>query len=360
MRGATRGTTARGAAARGAAVRIATALMAAPIAAGLLMLTPAPAVAGGPEDGPGLEVRGTESGYHVNTSTNTVPPGGPSDGGPSRPPEPDEDGYFWKTEVGQDWEQEDETYWWNCNDTRTGECGFTRAGCMPEPGGDGRPRVPHFRLRQHVDWIENEEGWPEPDGQWEYVQDGFDGFECVPIPDEDWVDIEVVAEEIDWQVIEPLGEPNLTLSPQPLGYVNLPFVVSTDYPEDLPNQPGSRVIIESLDPVRIRVPFEIVRANFTVSGDIVADADFTWSFQDGGTAKGRGRPYEPGTDPRDHGGYYVTNTFEEPGVKTVNLDVLWTGTAFVDGVDPQEVGEVELNASEQVEIAELNPVGVGN
>lgn len=159
--------------------------------------------------------------------------------------------------------------------------------------------------------------------------------DCIDVPN--FVPIEVFTEQLEYEVWREIEEPTIDLRPQPATLVNLPVVVSTEGPD------------------RVEVPIN-VPTDPEMTGSIVATAEFTWTFEDGGVATGQGRPYTPDVDPRDDGGYYVSEIFREPGVKNVTLDVVWTGYVQVDGLPPEEIEPLEYSVTEQIEVREAGGV----
>ncbi len=185
---------------------------------------------------------------------------------------------------------------------------------------------------------------PRPRGWWRR--------DCVEVSDEDWTPIEEISYRVDYEIFQPLGKPRLDLNPNPKGLVNLPVIVSTTYPEGL----AGPAQILSLDPVRVRIPIHIDRPRGGLDGEILADARFTWNFQEGGTADGRGKPYTRAVDPTRDGGYYVSNTFERAGSKNVHLNVQWTGTVAVPPLAPEPIEPVDIDADTTVNVVEAQPV----
>lgn len=151
-------------------------------------------------------------------------------------------------------------------------------------------------------------------------------------------------------MFQPLGEPNIAINPGERALVNLPTVVSTNYPEGGIEGTGELL---SLDPTRIRVPIDIDRPGENLTGELLAEAEYTWSFEEGGTASGRGQPYTPGVDPRTNDDYYVSTTFQTTGIKNVNLDVEWTGEVTVETLAPEPVEPVVVSTSDEVEVRQL-------
>lgn len=338
------------------------ALVVSALAVSTLMAPAATATVNG-EDGVGWEYHEDGDGY-VRTPPEQDPDGDGSGGGGGGEPKP-VDGYYWNTEVGNvkkpDEPYKDDYTWW-CDganndstrgDTRDKTCEAPEHEDFPTmssfscnvPGSDGRPQLPYIRLRQKTDWP----GAPNyTGGDWDYYD-----WKCVPLEDDNWVSTEDITEEVDYSVFQKLGAPKIDIDPGANGYVNLPTIVSTDYPADLEG-PGEVV---SRDPVTIKVPIEVERPSGNLHGEITATADFSWSFEGGGTAEGPGKPYTKAKDPLNDGGYYNSKTWTTTGMKTVTLNVEWAGTVEVDGLEPEPIDPVKIEAaSEEIEIKELSPV----
>ena len=224
-----------------------------------------------------------------------------------------------------------------CVDAPNRQCnGFHSLTCGLGIGPNNRPWYAHLNYRR------TDAGAP-----WVYESN-----DCIEVTDEDWISLEEISYRVDFEVFQPLGEPNLDLSPAPKGLVNLPVVVSTDYPEGLT---GPAQII-SLDPVRVRIPIHIDRPRGGLDGEILADGSYTWQFEGGGTAVGRGKPYTRSVDPTRDGGYYVSEIFRTTGPKNVHLEVQWTGTVTVAGLAPEPIEPVDIDADATVNVVESRPV----
>lgn len=218
--------------------------------------------------------------------------------------------------------------------------------CSDTDRETGKPRFPAYRFTREI----RPNGEPEP---WT-VDESADFEWCIVPGDDDWVPIEEITTEINYEVFQPLGDPKIHINPGEEAIVNLPTVVSTDYPGG--NFPGPGEIV-SMDPLVVRIPVDIERPGDNLTGEILAEGEFTWTFEGGGTATGRGKPYTPEIDPRNDGGYYVSTVFREPGRRTINLDVRFTGEVTVEGLDPEPIEPVEdIGTSAQVNVVELNNV----
>jgi hypothetical protein len=177
--------------------------------------------------------------------------------------------------------------------------------------------------------------------------------DCEEPGDDDFIPMEEISWEVNYQVFQQLNAPDIQISPNARTLINLPTIVSTNYPAGI----GPPATVLSQDPPRISIPIHIDRPDGGLDGQITAEADLTWTFEDGGTATGRGRPYVSGRLPEKNPGLYVTNTFERPGQKTVTLDVSWTGDVTVPPLAPEQIVPVDLPAvTEDVEVLENSPV----
>jgi hypothetical protein len=177
--------------------------------------------------------------------------------------------------------------------------------------------------------------------------------DCVEPGDDDFIPMQEISWEVNYQVFQQLNAPAIQISPNARTLINLPTIVSTNYPAGI----GPPATVLSQDPPRISIPIHIDRPNGGLDGEITAEADLTWTFEDGGTANGRGRPYVSGRLPENNPGFYVTNVFDRPGQKSVTLNVSWTGDVTVPPLAPEEIVPVDLPAvTEDVEVLENSPV----
>lgn len=217
---------------------------------------------------------------------------------------------------------------WDCNG---------RKDCADNSDGDGtllmwcRPdQTPQIRQPVYVkaDWRYRAATRGDPD-KWEFL-----GVDCYPTPE--WVPIEEVRWHFSYEIRRRLPAPTIELNPQPRGLVNLPVIVSTP-------DPGPQDFAIVVPPSRGRT--------FELHGTIHAVPDYTWTFEDGGTVHGAGRPYD-GTDPRTDPGHYVTDTFARTGIKSVHLRVRWTGTVTVQGLAPEPIRPVVFERDATVEVVE--------
>lgn len=184
------------------------------------------------------------------------------------------------------------------------------------------------------------------EGDWEYARaDAGDqtkwhlqGEDCLATPE--WVPIEQVGYQFQYDIERLLPTPTIALKPAPETLVNLPTVVSTDYPTE--------------KTFAITVPPSAGRT-ISLTGTINAHDEMTWSFEDGTTATGAGKPYD-GTDPVTNPGYYLTNTFRTAGHHTVTLTVTWTGPITVETLAPQAFDPVTFTATAGVDVIEGHPV----
>lgn len=145
-------------------------------------------------------------------------------------------------------------------------------------------------------------------------------------------------------VLQELPEPTPAIEPAPRGLVNLPVIVSTDYPN--PDDPIiSAFVVPGSDPVRLEIPIVINGGRFPFTGLITAWLDdYTWTFKDGKgdvvktiSGRGPGTPYTRSVDPKANPGYYISHTYREAGVgNMVQLNANWVGTVRVPGVGVDE------------------------
>ena len=170
---------------------------------------------------------------------------------------------------------------------------------------------------------------------------------------DDFIPMQEISWEVNYQVFQELNAPGITISPNARTLVNLPTIVWTDYPAGI----GPPATVVANDPPTITVPIHIDRPNGGLDGEIRASGELRWTFEDGGTASGRGTPFVEGRLPEDNPGYYVTNTFSRAGSKTVTLNVRWTGTVTVPPLAPENIIPVDLPpVSEDVAVLESKPV----
>lgn len=162
--------------------------------------------------------------------------------------------------------------------------------------------------------------------------------DCAPTPE--FVPLAQVGYQFQFEIERLLPKPTIDLKPNPETLVNLPTIVSTDYPTEKTFQ--------------ITVPPSAGRT-IPLTGTINAHAVMTWTFEDGTTAVGAGRPYD-GTDPASNPGYYLTNTFRTAGHHTVTLTVTWTGTITVQTLAPVAFDPVTFTATAGVDVVESHPV----
>lgn len=120
---------------------------------------------------------------------------------------------------------------------------------------------------------------------------------------------QIVDEVSEYERIHvPIPKPNV--QPSKYTLVNLPVLVSV-------TDPGEQVM-------SVQQP---------VPGQLVATPTFTWTFDDGTTLTGAGKPYEDDIDPRyDESGYYLSHTYRKPQPHaSVTLVVTWHATFSAAG-----------------------------
>ncbi|MBM7785808.1 hypothetical protein [Tenggerimyces flavus] len=217
----------------------------------------------------------------------------------------------------------------------------------PGLGPNGLPWFAHARFTREVTD-------PANPGPWMIDTDGGLGLgtDCVEVGPEDWVSLEDIRTwVVDYSIIRDLPDPVAVISPDPQALVNLPVVVSTDYPGNIPG------VDLNADPVTLTIPIDIPRPGGNLVGELRAQAKFTWTFEGrADTVNGRGHDYTADVDPRNDGGYYVKNTFTQTGDWNVHLDVLWTGEVDVEGMVSQPIPPIEFDYDATVNVVEAKPV----
>ncbi len=288
------------------------------------------AFADGPQGG-----GGTGIGWQYSESANGYyrPPqssgGGGGGGGPATVMT------VWGTVPGGDLTCPDADPAYDCS---TGTVGMY---CGSAVGPRGLPRYPWIRYERTI-------GAGGNPGRWR----GVDAA-CDEPGQDDFIPMQEISWEVNYQVFQELNAPGITISPNARTLVNLPTIVWTDYPAGI----GPPATVVANDPPTITVPIHIDRPNGGLDGEIRASGELRWTFEDGGTASGRGTPFVEGRLPEDNPGYYVTNTFSRAGSKTVTLNVRWTGTVTVPPLAPENIIPVDLPpVSEDVAVLESKPV----
>lgn len=214
-----------------------------------------------------------------------------------------------------------------CEQPRAGCAAFTSINCgysgLPP---NGPPVYGYGEWRYTLATAADETNWD------------FVTIDCVPTPE--WVPLAEVGYQFQFEIERLLPKPTIDLRPEPETLVNLPTIVSTDYPAD-----------KTFD---ITVPPSAGRT-IPLHGSINAHADFTWTFEDGTTTSGAGHAYD-GTDPTTNPDYYLTDTFRTAGHHTVTLTVTWTGTITVETLAPEAFDPVTFQATAGVDVVESHPV----
>ena len=218
--------------------------------------------------------------------------------------------------------------------------GVTGIYCGSATGPRGLPNYPWIRYERTI-----KGGQP---GKWS----GADA-DCDEPGQNDFIPMQEISWSVNYKVFQQLNTPRITIAPNARTLVNLPTIVWTNYPAGI----GPPATVLANDPPRIRVPIHIDRPNGGLDGEIIATGELRWTFEDGGTATGRGRPFVSGKLPEDSPGYYVTNIFERSGHKTITLNVRWTGTVTVPPLAPEQIVPVNLpRVTQDVQVLESKPV----
>lgn len=126
------------------------------------------------------------------------------------------------------------------------------------------------------------------------------------------------------QFYERLGKPRITLEPQGSALVNLPVIASA--------------------PVYERQEFEI---DNPLPGRVSAEPSYAWTWSNGETGAGPGRPYSPAVSPLDDPAYYpVSAVYGSGGTGRVSLDLEWAATVHVADNPPQTLDPVAFSTTE--------------
>lgn len=228
------------------------------------------------------------------------------------------------------------------------DAGVTGMKCaIDSVGPRGLPRFPWIRYERTI----------QPDGT-PTLWVGVDAA-CSEPSEDDFVPMEEISTQLNYEVIQDLAEPQVDLFPAVTTIVKLPTIVSTDYPENI----GPPATVLDNDPPTIEVPIDIPRPGGGLTGRIHAIAKLEWTFEDGGSAEGRGKPYKSGITPKSNPNYgYVTATFVKAGnKKSITLNVQWTGTVTVETLDPENIVPVDLDPIvTYIEVRQSKPVLGGN
>jgi hypothetical protein len=178
--------------------------------------------------------------------------------------------------------------------------------------------------------------------------------DCDEPGDNDFVPMEEIRETARADVIEDILPPTLAFKPDPAGLVNLPVIVSTDYPaEDDPTIAAYKV--PGSNPVQLRIPVTVDKnPGPDFQGEITAVlGDYVWRFRDQHGAvvrtisgRGPGRTYDPAVDPRKNPSYYISHTYNEVSHgNTVSLSTNWTGEVHVPGIADEPIRPIAVDAT---------------
>jgi hypothetical protein len=170
-------------------------------------------------------------------------------------------------------------------------------------------------------------------------------YGCVEAGDADWVSMREISYRLDYEVLQPLGRPTITVESS-TATVGVPVAVSTTYPQRL-RPPGELL---SVEPVRAVVPLRIDRPRGGLDLELTLRAAYTWTFQDGGTARGRGSPVAGEPAPGGGAQDQVTAVFTTAGPKNVHLHVRWSGTARLGTLPPVPLDPVDIDTDAMIEV----------
>lgn len=228
--------------------------------------------------------------------------------------------------------------------------------CSDLPGPTGLPEFAHIR------W----ERTPRPDGTMGLWIGNVAESGCEEPGDEDVVTMDEIRQEVlSADVFQRLPEPDPVIKPAPQGLVNLPVIVSTDYPR--PDDPIISDYVVDTDPVTVEIEITVNGGREPFVGTIRAWLDdYVWTFKDGsgrtvGTISGRGagNPYTPSVDPRTNPGYYISHTYSQVSTgNTVSVNMTWVGRVHVEGigVDEPMIPVPVGGTSEPFGVVEAKPV----
>ncbi len=169
----------------------------------------------------------------------------------------------------------------------------------------------------------------QPAADWQVV-----GETCVA--GDNRVDVAEVEREVERVIEDRFSEittPALHVAPDGGALVNLPVLVWTDPSEDL-----SFAIDQPLP------------------GRVSASPEYDWTFSDGTTGSGVGRPFEAALAPSQVPDYYLHTTYRRPGPADVTLNATWSGTVTVQDLAPVPIEPLVYRATEQFPVREARTV----
>jgi hypothetical protein len=115
--------------------------------------------------------------------------------------------------------------------------------------------------------------------------------------------------------------------------------------------PPARITLQPGNVVPVNMPLIVSAADpgnqdFAITlpqaGTVSVRPTYRWDFGDGGTATGRGKPFD-GVTPRQDPGRYVTHTYTRPFQRvTVSLTVTWHATLTIPGVGSMSLQDVVM------------------
>ncbi|MBM7785810.1 hypothetical protein [Tenggerimyces flavus] len=229
--------------------------------------------------------------------------------------------------------------------------------CSDLPGPTGLPTFAWIR------W----ERTPEPDGTMgPWIGKDAD---CDEPGDDDVITMDEIHQQVlSANVFQELPRPVPEIKPDPQGLVNLPVIVSTDYPD--PTDPLIADDVVQTDPVIVEIEVRVEGGREPFIGTIRAWLDdYVWTFVNGRgetveviSGRGPGNTYDRNIDPRTNPGHYISHTFREAITgNRVFLNASWVGEIHVEGIGVDEpMTPVPINGeSAEFSIVESEPV-LGN
>ena len=130
----------------------------------------------------------------------------------------------------------------------------------------------------------------------------------------DLAEVEAEVRRIIEDKFREIARPSVSVAPADRALVNLPVLAWTDDPGDV------TLAIEQPLP-----------------GEIRASPSYLWSWSNGVSSHGPGRPYSSSISPTAVPDSYLHSVFRARGDETVTLTVTWTGDVTVPGLAPIEI-----------------------
>ena len=88
-----------------------------------------------------------------------------------------------------------------------------------------------------------------------------------------------------------------------------------------------------------------------VPGSITATPEYTWDFGDDLSGVGPGRAYEQGIYPSDQPDYYLTATWNRPGIKKPTVTVTWKVRFRLEDAIDVDLAPIVFTSSANVRVA---------